>query len=243
MPGLTNFTNHEASRHIAAGTGTVHHEGNPLRVEMQLRPDGKLSAKRERVGTRTACWEYRYDEDGRLERAVLNGKVVEAYEYGPHGERVRDATMATGMVWRTLVYDQRGQLIRAGQLRYQYNASGQLCAVQHPRGTTHMRYGETGGLLGLWHRNGLVIDYRTDRMGRPVEKIRADRVIERFHWLDELRLAAWEDVDNGVYMEFSYDESHCQGRVPLKVRCYAQGRWAHYLLGADQVGTVDNSAG
>ena len=199
MPGLSIFTNRKASRHVAAGTIP---EENPLRVEVERRPDGIIAAKQEREGTRTDCWEYRYDDDGRLEQAVLNGQTVEAYEYGPRGERVREATITTGMAWRSLDYDRRGQLIRAGRMAYQYNATGQLCAMQHPRGTTHMRYGESGGLLGLWHRNGLVIEYETDRMGRPVEKIRNDQVIERLHWLDELRLAAWEDVDNGIYGVF-----------------------------------------
>lgn len=230
-----------------SGPETISCNCGPLGLNVILSPDGRIAAKHETAGTRTDVWRYRYDADGRLERVWLNDRVVEAYEYGPQGNRVRDANMETGMQWRDLAYDRQGRIARAGRVAYRFNAHGQLCSVEHPRGTTHMRYNApqgkggveaNGGMSGLWARNGAEIEYETDRMGRPVRLVVGGQVMERFHWKDELRLAAWEDLRADRVLEFLYDERHCQGRVPYLMREHAEGRSTDCMLGADQAGTV-----
>ena len=205
----------------------------PLRVTLALSPQGRILSKRESVAGCIHEWSYAYDDQGRLARAALNGKTVEAYAYGPHGKRLLDTVAALGMAGRELRYDRNGQLVLAGRTRYRYDRSGRLAVMKRGASGTHLVYGENGGLEAVHLANGLVLEYATDGMGRPLEKILDGRVAERFHWRQN-GLGFWEDLDQKRFLKFVYG----QGRVPTAARLEQDGRTVDLVLGADQIGTV-----
>ena len=206
----------------------------PLRVDLTLSPQGRVLGKRESVAGRVHDWAYTYDDQGRLARAVLNGRIVEEYAYGQRGERIEDSADALRVGRRELRYDRSGQLVLAGRMRLRYDRAGRLAAMETPRGATHLVYGDNGGLEAAHLANGLVLENATDAMGRPLEKRIGGRVVERFHWLDKVRLGFWEDLAGGRAVEFVYG----RGRVPSAARLEQNGQAVGLILGADQVGTV-----
>ena len=212
----------------------IRFESGPLSVTLEPGRDGRVAVKTERLGQRTDRWEYRYDVQGRLASALLNGSIMEAYEYGRNGERVADRIRARGMARRDLVYDSSGRLARAGRATYLHDRSGRRAVVAGARGRTHLVHERGHGLRAAYLANGLVKEYENDDMGRPVRVISGGRIVEVFHWLDELRLGAWEDRSGVRLVEFAYG----RGRIPRAVRVTTGGRSVGYLLGADQVGTV-----
>ena len=218
--------------------GNAHHRfvlrSGPLYTTLFLSNDGRIAAKTETVSGREAAWQYVYDTHGRLDRAMLDGQVVEEYRYGARGERVADQCACRNHNQRALTYARDGRLVRAGDRGYLFDSHGRLGAVQGPRGAIHLIYDESGGLAQAHLANGLVVTQRTGPGGLPLEKLVNDQLAERFHWLDMTRLSQWDDLRRGVTMRFAYDK----GRVPVAVSVATDEGETEYALGADQTGTI-----
>ena len=203
----------------------------------------RITERRERAPRGGETRAYQYDDAGRLSRVLYNGGLAESYQYDAQGRREREGNGRRGYLERRYVYgpDNRLLMTRSGLAcaSYEHDAAGFRSAkvemgvhgANLPERTTRYRYAPDGRLLAASLPDGRALEYTHDAHGRRVEKKvngRPSNGVERYEWLDRIRLA--KVVADEAKMEFLYSGS----RLPdLMVR---DGRT--YRLYYDQVGSL-----
>ena len=209
-----------ATRPDAAPAGAEPYVLELTRGEVSItrtdRPGGlpyrRLAEGRSPHSNRRHAWDMVERITERRERSPRGGQT-RTYQYDNAGRLAR--VLYDGGLAETYQYDARGRREREGngrrgflERRYVYGPDGRLLAAQLP--------------------DGRAIEYTHDQHGRRAEKKVNGRTVERYEWLDRIRLS--KAVSDGAKMEFLYSGT----RLPdMMVR---DGRT--YRLHYDQVGSL-----
>ena len=156
------------------------------------------------------------------------------------GRREREGNGRRGYLGRRFSYgpDNRLLMTRSGLActAYEHDPAGFRSAkiemgvpgANLPERTTSYHYAPDGHLLAAQLPDGRTVEYTHDAQSRRAEKRVNGRTVERYEWLDRIRLS--KVVADGVKMEFLYSGN----RLPdMMVR---DGRT--YRLHYDQVGSL-----
>ncbi|OEU66955.1 MAG: hypothetical protein BA863_11890 [Desulfovibrio sp. S3730MH75] len=180
------------------------------------------------ISPETVIREYQYDGAGRLSKVTCGASVVEQYEYGKYGERLTGKTAKTKS--HKYVYNEKLQLIQAGEVRYSYNSKGRLFMRTDRGQVTTYYYHDSGQLNEVRLPDGRKVTYIYDPLGRRVVKKINGNTIESYLWQDLVTLVAISD-DQGMNMRvFTYDEDGNPVSMSYQDKMY------HFAT--DQVGTI-----
>jgi RHS repeat-associated protein len=158
-------------------------------IELERDAGGRLIAARG-AGMR-ASWEY--------DRGELVGYAFDA------GDVRRSARLTRDPIGRIVAavaddheqgfaYDAAGQLIRAGNLAFDYDSGGRLVRERGPAGTVGYEHDAAGQLLVRRSEDGAATSYEYDGSGRRV-RASGDDLDRRYRWDSVGRLVAIEDGD------------------------------------------------
>ena len=196
---------------------------------------GHIIRKDEAVDGAVHTWMYGYDAEGRLASVGRDGKAVETYAYDALGRRLEDRCEAFGGQIRRFAYNDADQLMSAGDVSYDYDTLGRLCARKGPQGASTYEYDAVGGLCRVSLPGGCVVEFTNDGEGKPLEKYVDGVLVARFAWLDFLRLHTLNDLTKKTFMTLHYQDGK---RLP-NAATMSEGGYAYDCsLGFDQVGTL-----
>ncbi len=208
-------------------TRKITHSSGPLNLDLFVDGDGRIQTKVETLEGRANRWEYRYAQ-GRLAEVVLNGGVVEQYQYDRLGRRVLEVNRLRGIGNREYAYDGQGFLSHCGDVAYVHDAQGFLVSAQRGDTCVVLRYDDQGRLDVVVLPEGRRIVYGHDRRGRRTSKELNGARIATWRWGDAFRL---RETNDGSMMRFDYEGESRLPRAMVK-----DGRI--YALAFDQVGTL-----
>ena len=180
------------------------------------------------ISPETVIREYQYDGAGRLSKVTCGKSIVEQYAYGKYGERLTSKTSKSKP--QKYAYNEKLQLIRAGEVKYLYNNKGRLFMKTDRGQVTTYYYHDSGQLNEVRLPDGRKLTYIYDPLGRRVVKKINGKTIESYLWQDLVTLVAISD-DQGMNMKvFTYDEDGNPVSMSHKDKTY------HFAT--DQVGTI-----
>jgi RHS repeat-associated protein len=194
-----------------------------------LDPSGRLAARKDRVDDRVFSYEFAYDAAGRLAQVTRDGVPVEEYAYDAQGRRNEDTSSFRSVLGRLHEYDDLGRLRKAGNVEYTYDHADRLASRAEGVRVTRYGYDREGRLKKVRLPNDHVIEYIHDPQGKRVVKLRDGAVVERYYWLDFIRLLAVHEGRDREKVRFEYGES----RVPVAMR----HKDMIYRIETDQVGS------
>jgi RHS repeat-associated protein len=171
--------------------------------------------KTETVRGRKSTWTYAYDDGGRLTEAKLDGRLICQCWYDREGRRVRDYLPATaGANYRDYQYTPDDRLMRAGGGQYSHDEPG-FRSIWSDKGVyTLYEYAPDYRLLKAEEEDrDKAFTFAHDEDGRRVAKYLNGELVEAYHWLDFVRLAAFYDGQHQY--EFAYREGE---RTPYAMR-------------------------
>ncbi|MDB4264804.1 hypothetical protein N9893_01935 [bacterium] len=200
--------------------------------------NGRITAKTETVDGETSGYVYTYDAVGRLLTVSKDSILVEEYQYDLNGTRIYEMNSLRGIAGRSYSYSDEDHLLSAGLVTYDYDWDGFLTTRTDGDDVTTYNYSSRGELLRVDLRDGRVIEYVHDPLGRRIAKKVDGIIIEKYLWQGLTRLLAVYDGSDTVLMQFEYADD----RMPVAVN--AEG--VTYYLAYDQVGSlrlVADSAG
>ncbi len=180
------------------------------------------------ISPETVCREYQYDLGGRLSKVTCGNAIVEQYAYGKYGERLTSATSKTKP--RKFVYNEKRQLIQAGEVKYSYNSKGRLFMKMDMGDVTTYYYTESGILNEVRLPNMCKIQYVIDPLGRRVVKKINGITIESYLWDGMTTLVATCDGQGMNHKAFTYDEEGDPVTMAYQDKTYH--------IATDQVGTI-----
>ena len=111
---------------------------------------GRITRRSEAVGSNSAAYDYRYDENGRLLKVLKDNVPVEEYAYDENGTRIFEMNILRGIPNRSYEYSDEDHLLKAGEWTYQYDADGFLTSKTNstnPTNKTQYFYSSRGELL------------------------------------------------------------------------------------------------
>jgi RHS repeat-associated protein len=194
-----------------------------------LDPSGRLAARKDRVDDRVFSYEFAYDAAGRLTRVTRDGVPVEEYAYDAQGRRSEDTSSPRSVLGRLHEFDDLGRLRKAGNVEYTYDHADRLASRANGVRVTRYSYDREGRLKKVRLPNDHVIEYIHDPQGKRVARLRDGEVVERYSWLDFIRLLSVHDGRDREKVRFEYG----QGRVPVAMR----HKDMMYRIETDQVGS------
>jgi RHS repeat-associated protein len=117
----------------------------------------------------TNTWEYRYDERGQLQTALLNNDVAYAASYDSAGNRT---TYQVGNTVHHPVFDAHDRIVSGiGTLTWTYYDNGETKGWNRPTsGTSTLHYDAMGQLRMFVRPSGTQISYIVDGQGRRIAK-------------------------------------------------------------------------
>lgn len=174
---------------------------------------------------------YRYNKLGLLTRATDPSGNQTQYRWSPSGELL-SVTDPQGHQ-RRMHHDAWGQLIqvdlrlkgriKAGSVRFAYNATGQVEKITAANGDTHTyRYNANDQLVRYSDPRGRVTEFRYDGLSQVVERIDPEGHRLQYEYDKERNLTALIN-ENGERYEFHYD-----GNERLIKEVGFDGREQHY---------------
>jgi RHS repeat-associated protein len=196
---------------------------------VDLDPSGRLAARKDRVDDRVFNFEFAYDAAGRLTRVSRDGVPVEEYAYDAQGRRSEDTSSLRSVMGRLHEYDDLGRLRKAGYVEYTYDHADRLASRAEGVRIARYSYDREGRLIKARLPNDHVIEYIHDPQGKRVARLRDGEVVQRYYWLDFVRLLAVHDGRDREKVRFEYGES----RVPVAMR----HKDMTYRIETDQVGS------
>jgi RHS repeat-associated protein len=130
--------------------------------------DGRITARKEAIGSTTNNYSYSYDPAGRLITAVKNTSTDD-YAYDDNSNRVSATTPTTTA---TGTYDAQDRLLTYGAATYTYTANGELATQTLSAKKTTYKYDVLGNLTAATLPSGTKIAYTVDpenhRVGKSV---------------------------------------------------------------------------
>ncbi len=180
------------------------------------------------ISPEAVCREYQYDLGGRLCKVICGNDIVEQYTYGKYGERLTDVTGKAKP--RKFVYNDKLQLIQAGEVKYSYNSNGRLSMKMDMGDVTTYYYTESGILNEVRLPNMRKIQYIIDPLGRRVVKKINGITIESYLWDGMTTLVAVCDGQGMNHKAFTYNEEGDPVTMTYQDKTYN--------LATDQVGTI-----
>ena len=118
---------------------------------------GRITRRSEVVGSNSAAYDYRYDENGRLLKVLKDNVPVEEYAYDENGTRVFEMNTLRGIPNRSYEYSDEDHLLKAGEWAYQYDLDGFLTNKTNstnPTNKTQYFYSSRGELLTVFLQDG-----------------------------------------------------------------------------------------
>jgi RHS repeat-associated protein len=205
--------------------------------------NGKIIGKTEETGGFGSADSYAYDSRGRLLTVVRDGKLIEEYQYGANGARIREMNTRRDISGRSFSYSAEDHLLSvdlagSGTIYYEYDVDGFLTRRIEGLLETKYRYSSRGELLEVVLPNGGNFEYVHDPLRRRIAKKVNGTVVEKYLWQGRTRLLAVYDGSDNLLMRFEYADD----RVPMAMTKAG----AVYYLAYDQVGSlkvVADSAG
>ncbi|WP_163350130.1 RHS repeat-associated core domain-containing protein [Desulfovibrio sp. JC010] len=189
--------------------------------------DGRIFEKLQTLEPLNHHLHYEYDAGGRLHKVWKGKQLVEEYLYGKYGERYFGATPQTGQ--RRFTYGSGLRLIKAGNVKYSYDAEGRLIRKQDGCVVTSYEYNHAGQLQQVKLPDGRRISYTIDPEGKRTSKSVNGKVVETYLWHDFTTLKALTE-EFGNRTDFAYNDAGS----PIAMRVND----TVYFLASDQVGTV-----
>jgi RHS repeat-associated protein len=185
---------------------------------------------------------YSYDRQGRLVSAKNGDGSERTYVYDENGNRIRETTSEQTV---DATYDAQDRLLTYGDLKFQYNANGDLTAqIQHGGksgdSVTQYVYDVFGNLKAVALPDGRKITYIVDGQNRRVGKKINGALVQGFIYQNQTQVAAELDGSGHIVKQFIYGEK-------MDVPDYMVMGGMTYRIISDQVGTpqlvVDAVAG
>jgi len=194
--------------------------------------DGRIVENLEKVKGESYKWTYKYDKEGRLGEAILNGRRVCKCEYDLEGRRIQDVFPLTCGTWiRNFEYRMDNRLSRAGDNGYTHDKNG-FRSIWNNRGkyTTYKYASDYRLLEAHLEDDDTRYTFDHDDNGQRMAKYRNGSIVEAYRWLDLIRLRAFHDGAHGY--RFVYED---ETRMP-----YAMERegGVDFFLYYDQIGSL-----
>jgi YD repeat-containing protein len=126
---------------------------------------GRIVQETETVAGETHSFTYDYDPAGRLSQVTRDGAVVHVYTYDGNGNRLGH-TLATGAQHGT--YDAQDRSVSYSDPTYTHTLAGDRLTKTAPAGTTTYDYDAAGNLRAVELPDGATIDYLIDGLDRRI---------------------------------------------------------------------------
>ncbi|XPV75959.1 MAG: RHS repeat domain-containing protein [Desulfovibrio sp.] len=179
--------------------------------------------------------EYTYGDTGELYCVRVNGEITELYEYNQSGQRIKDTVILRNIVNRRYDYNERGQLVRAGDTSYHYDQNGYLVLIDNNGKQTHLFYRHDGHLMGAQLHNGRTIEYTLNEAGQRMAKHVNGKIIEKYHWANLQKLAGFETAH--IQVQIGYDQSG----NPFRAITNSASGTNQYQIECSPTGTLRNA--
>ena len=194
------------------------------RLQLSYNNIGKISQKKETIGTVLTTYDYTYDVVGQLTVVKKNGVVSETYIYDINGNRTSKKLGAN--VAEVATYDTQDRLTKLGSVSYIFNADGFLTQ----RGSDTFQYSATGELLKATLANGKVVTYAYDGTGRRIARTLSGATITYLYGnlANPYQITATKDTA-GVLTTYYYNGSGLLFAL--------ERNGSRYYVSTDQVGS------
>ncbi|TGG89401.1 hypothetical protein E4656_19895 [Natronospirillum operosum] len=204
------------------------HSGSSVfQYSLQRDEAGRIVGKTETINGTTVEYQYRYDQNDRLDQVIRNGEVVGAWQYDDNGNRTHENGTQIAQ------YDAQDRLIQYGDNEYRYTANGELTRKTDTvtGDTTLYDYDAFSNLHHVTLPDGTEIEYVIDGQNRRVGKKRDGELEQGFLYQGQLNPVAELDGNNNVVARFVYGD---KGHVPS----YMIKDGNRYRLISDHLGSV-----
>ncbi|MCH8550945.1 MAG: hypothetical protein LAT62_03345 [Natronospirillum sp.] len=204
------------------------HSGSSVfHYSLQRDDAGRITGKTETVNGTTVEYQYRYDQNDRLDQVIRNGEVVGSWQYDDNGNRTHENGTQIAQ------YDAQDRLIQYGDHEYRYTANGELTRKTDTvtGDTTLYDYDAFSNLRQVTLPDGTKIEYVIDGQNRRVGKKRDGELEQGFLYQGQLNPVAELDGNNNVIARFVYGD---KGHVPS----YMIKGGNRYRLISDHLGSV-----
>jgi RHS repeat-associated protein len=201
---------------------------NLYRSEFQRDKLGRIVEKTETLGGVTRTWQYDYDLAGRLTDVRRNGTTIHLYDYDANGNR----TSHTGPAGTRIgIYDAQDRVTEYGDATYSHTPAGERSSKTTSQGRTTYDYDAAGNLRAVNLPDGTEIEYLIDGQDRRVGKV-VDGILQK-GWLyqDQLNPVAQLDATGAVTHRFVYAD---KPNVPA----YMIKDGTPYRIVSDHLGSV-----
>ncbi|ADU61090.1 MAG: RHS repeat-associated core domain-containing protein [Proteobacteria bacterium] len=199
---------------------------------LQHDTQGRITEKIETVKGTPIRWAYAYDHAGRLAEAKLDGRLVCQCRYDKHGRRSFDWFPRThGNQIRAFRYTMENRLQAAGNNGYTHDRQGMRILWNSGGKYTRYEYAPDHRLLRATREwDDTVFEFAHHDNGQRAAKFKNGKLIEAYHWLDFIRLAAFHDGTHEFVFTYRSDE-----RTPHAMR---RDDGQVFTLHYDQIGSL-----
>jgi RHS repeat-associated protein len=139
---------------------------------------------------------YCYTAIGQIQTVQHKLSPIEQYAYDPSGNLISVPD------YPRLEYDSGNRLVKAGDVRFGYDQSGNICRRYDGRNVTHYHYDGDGQLHEVILPSGSIIHYSYDALGRRVLKS-SDTATTRYLWDDDSLME--EAIDGHTPIEYLFE--------------------------------------
>lgn len=177
---------------------------------------GRITQLNETIAGASQARQFEYDARGRLMKVLQETTpgtfdTVESYQYDANGNRIGVDNSRDTLSASDITVDAQDRLTRYGDLKFSYNAAGQLTErTDTATGeVTLFDYDLGDNLEQIELADGQTIDYRIDALGRRSGRIvrdASDTITDETHWVykDALNPIAEVDASGDVVTRFVY---------------------------------------
>ena len=144
---------------------------------------------------------FQYDAARRLMRVTGSGTPISEYDYDANGNRTEHRYLGGS---ETATYDEQDRLRTYGGTTYEYTEDGDLRSKTIAGSTTLYDYDAFGNLVAVELPGGTKIDYVIDGQNRRVGKKVNGTLTRGWLYADQLRIAAELDGANTIVSRFVY---------------------------------------
>ncbi|RYZ81051.1 MAG: RHS repeat-associated core domain-containing protein [Proteobacteria bacterium] len=166
---------------------------------------GRVVTKSESIGGKVSTFNYGYDANDRLISVSRSGQIISQFTYDSNGNRV----LVREAVEKKSIFDAQDRMLQQGDVRYEYNASGERTRKIEPAGTTTYTYGFASQLSQVQLPSGEVVKYDMNGKGQRLPR-RVNGNVETYYlWQSALKLGSEITPNGSLRSSFVYGtDSH-----------------------------------
>jgi RHS repeat-associated protein len=153
------------------------------------------------TGVGVTISDYRYDEQGRLSKVLLNNVLTRQYGYDYNGNRT--SVDPSGAIIAT--YDNQDRMLTYNGVSYGYGSNGERSSRTNTDGSVDQyQYDALGNLAHITRADGVTIDYVVDAFNRRIAKKKNGATYAQYIYRNGLSPAAVLTSSGALAARFVY---------------------------------------